>query len=410
MCHFLAGYWPFNAVLCDIFVTSDVLMCTSSILHLCTISLERFIAIRSPLTSRKRSKRTVFVKLGFVWLGSIAISSPIMILGFIDSNNIMNNNQCVLRNKEFIIYGSICAFFIPLGIMVIIYGLTVRLLRKQSMLYDPKRVSNGQPTIRRSKSRRKRSRGHNQKPHISLQMDSRSPSPVDYNDKKACSMSLNEFETSLNQINSLHIPDSGPRSRDTSSESLVTVHYDIDKNYSHNGFLTVPRVVSPRMSSTESLITSDNENDNSTDEDSNQNMKQYLTGNETPSTRMKIYFKKQLIVKASSILQLNKDPTKERDDKTLVRTEQKASNVLVLCRQCNFQPVLILIFVWLGYVSSTLNPIIYTMFNSTFKMTFVKLLKCQYGFLLKPLRRKAWSRTHRNHTTASSDSNAEIPL
>ncbi|KAL3847266.1 hypothetical protein ACJMK2_018186 [Sinanodonta woodiana] len=392
-------------------------MCTSSILHLCTISLERFIAIRSPLASRKRSKGTVFVKLGFVWLGSIAISSPIMILGFVDSNNIMNSNQCVLRNKEFIIYGSICAFFIPLGIMVIIYGLTLRLLRKQSMLYNPKRVLNGQPSIRRSKSRRKRSRNHNQTPHISLQTDSRSPSPVDYDVKQSCSMSLNEFDTSLNQITSLHIPGSETRSRDT--ESLITVHYDMDKNYSSNGFLTVPRVTSPRMSSTESLITSDN--DNSTDEDSNQ----------SPSTRMKIYFKKQLIVKASSILQLNKDPTKERDDKTLVRTEQKASKVLgmvffifvicwapffivnimtVLCRQCYFQPVLILIFVWLGYVSSTLNPIIYTMFNSTFKMTFVKLLKCQYGFLLKPVRSKARSASHTNHTNPSSESNAEIPL
>ena len=32
---------------------------------------------------------------------------------------------------------------------------------------------------------------------------------------------------------------------------------------------------------------------------------------------------------------------------------------------------------WLGYVSSTINPLIYTVFNRTFKRVFIRLLKCQ---------------------------------
>lgn len=32
------------------------------------------------------------------------------------------------------------------------------------------------------------------------------------------------------------------------------------------------------------------------------------------------------------------------------------------------------IFMWLGYLSSTINPLIYTVFNSTFRRTFVKLI------------------------------------
>jgi len=34
------------------------------------------------------------------------------------------------------------------------------------------------------------------------------------------------------------------------------------------------------------------------------------------------------------------------------------------------------VFLWLGYMSSTLNPIVYTVFNSEFKRTFLRLLRC----------------------------------
>jgi hypothetical protein len=38
---------------------------------------------------------------------------------------------------------------------------------------------------------------------------------------------------------------------------------------------------------------------------------------------------------------------------------------------------LVLAITWLGYASSTLNPIIYTMFNKNFRKAFINLLKCQ---------------------------------
>lgn len=35
------------------------------------------------------------------------------------------------------------------------------------------------------------------------------------------------------------------------------------------------------------------------------------------------------------------------------------------------------ICLWLGYVSSTINPIIYTIFNRTFRAAFIRLLRCR---------------------------------
>ncbi|KAJ8310266.1 hypothetical protein KUTeg_012131 [Tegillarca granosa] len=88
-----------------------------------------------------------------VWVIALAISSPITILGIIDERNVLNENQCTLRNDDFIIYGSISAFFIPLVIMIISYSLTLYLLIGQSKL-NHSGQQEGQPMIRRSLSRK----------------------------------------------------------------------------------------------------------------------------------------------------------------------------------------------------------------------------------------------------------------
>ena len=52
-------------------------------------------------------------------------------------------------------------------------------------------------------------------------------------------------------------------------------------------------------------------------------------------------------------------------------------------------PTLMAAIVWLGYLSSLANPIIYTMFNTSFRRAFYKILKCQY-----PIRRLGYSAAH----------------
>lgn len=150
-----AGYWPFGFTWCNIYVTCDVLACSASILHMCFISLGRYLGIRNPLGSRQSStKRLTGFKIALVWLLAMLISSSITVLGetreiqlfchstlnmqnvflgIINPENIMPKpDQCVINNRTFFIFGSLFAFYVPMVLMVITYALTVQLLKKKA--------------------------------------------------------------------------------------------------------------------------------------------------------------------------------------------------------------------------------------------------------------------------------------
>lgn len=65
------------------------------------------------------------------------------------------------------------------------------------------------------------------------------------------------------------------------------------------------------------------------------------------------------------------------------------TNVLaVICKEsCNEDVTggLLNIFVWIGYISSAVNPLVYTLFNRTYRSAFSRYLQCHYKEEKKPL-------------------------
>lgn len=54
----------------------------------------------------------------------------------------------------------------------------------------------------------------------------------------------------------------------------------------------------------------------------------------------------------------------------------------VLCRgSCNESLLhdLLNVFVWVGYISSGVNPLVYTLFNKTYRRAFSNYIRCQYN-------------------------------
>ncbi|XP_030194007.1 alpha-2C adrenergic receptor [Gadus morhua] len=121
----LMGYWYFGKVWCGIYLALDVLFCTSSIVHLCAISLDRYWSVTQAVEyNLKRTPKRVKCIILIVWLISACISSPPLVL--IDGHNDLivgsPQPQCALNDDTwYILSSSVASFFAPCVIMVLVY-------------------------------------------------------------------------------------------------------------------------------------------------------------------------------------------------------------------------------------------------------------------------------------------------
>lgn len=128
----ILGRWSFGPIVCDVWVSFDVLSCTASILNLCMISVDRYYAITKPLEyGVKRTPRRMIACVSLVWLGAACISlPPLLILGNKHGDS-ENNQQClVCQDFGYQIYATLGSFYIPLAVMMFVYYKIFRAARR----------------------------------------------------------------------------------------------------------------------------------------------------------------------------------------------------------------------------------------------------------------------------------------
>jgi hypothetical protein len=130
---------------CDMWIAADVLCCTSSILHLVAIALDRYMSITRLSYVRRRSSGNVLGFVTVIWLLSAAVSIPPLI-GWKDeggSSTLQVTGRCTIsQDLGYTVYSTSAAFYLPLVAIVVIYAKIYRA---------------AQSTIRKKKFRHKRS-------------------------------------------------------------------------------------------------------------------------------------------------------------------------------------------------------------------------------------------------------------
>lgn len=63
-------------------------------MHLCTISVDRYLSLRYPMKfGRNKTRRRVMLKISFVWVLSIAMSLPLSLM-YSKVRHLRRNNRC----------------------------------------------------------------------------------------------------------------------------------------------------------------------------------------------------------------------------------------------------------------------------------------------------------------------------
>lgn len=118
----LMGYWYFGKVWCEIHLALDVLFCTSSIVHLCAISLDRYWSVTQAIEHNlRRTPRRIKCTLLIVWILAGIISFPPLITMEKDEGK-EDRPECKINDEKwYIIFSSTASFFAPCVIMIMVY-------------------------------------------------------------------------------------------------------------------------------------------------------------------------------------------------------------------------------------------------------------------------------------------------
>ena len=318
----VSQYWFLGPELCDMYISFDVLCCTSSILHLVAIALDRYWAITRINYIRNRSAKRILLMIFAIWVISASISMPAL-FGWKNSAKPHETGVCLIsQDWGYTIFSTVGAFYLPLLVMMIIY----------LKIYNA-----AKSRIRRKKWKKK-----------CEQVTSCATEGVSLTN--ATSVYHYSEEDSTN------ISPSGVNG------DLLTVN---DSNYNTNN-LSISPPPSPLMRSSNHIL---------------------------QISKVLVEGKKGLSPASNHTKDRLREKLEQKRERKAARTLAIITGSFIVCwlpffivaivrpfcgNICHYPAALIRPIVWLGYVNSLLNPIIYTIFNPDFRMAFQKILFGKY--------------------------------
>ncbi|XP_050684557.1 5-hydroxytryptamine receptor 1-like isoform X1 [Leptidea sinapis] len=364
MVYDLLGTWPFGPLICDFWVSSDVLSCAASILNLCMISVDRYYAITKPLEyGVKRTPRRMLFCVFIVWMSAAFISlPPVLILG----NEKTDTSCSVSQNKGYQIYATFASFYLPLTVMLVVYYKIFSAARK--IVKDERRAQSHLET------------------HCYLE--------INVKNGGAAEAKLLESGSQQNQTRGSTTSTNTTYSIDRTESQTGTRLIGRKSNESQCPMLQAPKTPTKPIHTINKSLQGPNPDNNQNRElrrqssETNQKITKGRIRSSLSNFAHKSHFAKDLLHTSSTSPHQKKlrfQLAKERKASTTLGIIMSAFIicwlpffVLAIVRpfvsEDTIPDAVSALFLWLGYINSLLNPIIYATLNRDFRKPFQEIL------------------------------------
>uniref|UniRef100_A0A3B3Z6P1 Alpha-2B adrenergic receptor n=1 Tax=Periophthalmus magnuspinnatus TaxID=409849 RepID=A0A3B3Z6P1_9GOBI len=404
----LQGHWVFSSLWCEIYLALDVLFCTSSIVHLCAIALDRYLSISRPVSyGTKRTPKRIKAAIVIVWLISAVISFPPLLT--LDKSE-GGEETCELNDERwYILYSTIGSFFAPCVIMILVYIRIYQIAKKHTRC-PPGQNHKPMPGPVGAHE-------HVQRAAEAGQQNGDKQDSIGDQQQKVLSKITHLDSTQASQtITLVNITKQDAQQNPNSSNAAIQKSSSSPSIPQHDSqILSAVPPKDTEEDKADKVSSSDSEvelqmgvKSNNDEEEGTETMKtneQGLVFSKTKEFKIHVLnlacrYKHTMATQAGSKVVVEESPniqgTPTSRRKAMVNREKRFTFVLavvmgvfVICwfpffftyslqaicpETCTIPNPLFKFFFWIGYCNSCLNPVIYTIFNKDFRRAFKRIL------------------------------------
>lgn len=346
--------WHFGYIMCDVWTCFDVLVCTSSILHLVAIALDRYWSITDVAYTQKRTPQRIGIMILIVWIVSLVISiAPL--LGWKDKEyetRVENHNCLISQDIVYQICGTITAFYAPLVIICVLYYKIFKAAQHRIRLQQQRRSSIGLPVHNKVVIMRKKN--------------------------------IFTGKTTLTPQHKLSLPAFSPTPSQVTSERLLRGSEDFSASKEIN-------LIFPRKSIDGLSLNNDSERGTPLG-----TPPPMMQSGVSPKVSVS-FWERSSIVSTSDVRKVTarkRESIESKRERRAGRTLAIITSIFVMCwvpffilalyrpmcsawrgETCFVPHALESLLGWLGYMNSALNPVLYTIFSPDFRLAFKKIVR-----------------------------------
>ncbi|XP_060529559.1 5-hydroxytryptamine receptor-like isoform X2 [Cylas formicarius] len=366
----ISNNWIMGPELCDMWTSIDVLCCTASILHLVAIAIDRYWAVTNVDYIHTRNGSRIGIMIVIVWIIALVVSLAPQIPQFKDTDYLYRievKKQCLVsQDVKYQIFATSSTFYVPLLVIFALYWKIFqtarkRIRRRRNMKDYNDKVGKTNNNSRLSKTflRVKRYSGKQ-----SFAAEALVNSLVLMEGQSTTTMEIIEDQEE-------HVNRNADMEEETTAFTITKPTTAIGKI--QNLAVLISNNCSPEKSATNNGSASAQ----SPIGDTNMVENLHKDKQETKVTSLQCTRSEK------------KESLEAKRERKAAKTLAIITGAFVMCwlpffilalvmplcgNACTISEFIMSFALWLGYFNSTLNPVIYTIFNPEFRQAFKRIL------------------------------------